>query len=60
MFTIITWVVEQVRQAKATARPMSAVYMLPEKPADTISEVLNSKDFPHFAQKIGCLTGVCL
>ena len=30
------------------------------KPADTISEVLNFKDFPHFAQKIGRLTGVCL
>ena len=29
--------------------------MVPEKPADAISEVLKSKIFPHFMQTIGCL-----
>jgi len=32
---------------------MFAVWCL-EKPADAISEVLNSKEFPHFSQIIYC------
>jgi len=33
---------------------------VPEKPADVISEVLNSKNFLHFTQIVKCLSGVCL
>ena len=45
----------------ATAGPIFAAYKLvPEKPVDVISDVLNSKFFPHFHADNQLLGRACL
>ena len=55
---IVTGVVEQVQQTWWL--PDYVCSMVPERLADAISEVLNSKNFLHFVRTISYLPDECL